>query len=86
MLVSCFVLPLVLWAERTTIRRSTGYSPYFMAHGVHPILPFDVIESTYLSPPQDSGMTTEDLIALRACQLEKRPEQLEEMRATVTKS
>ena len=80
------VLPIVLWAERTTIRRSTGYSPYFMAHGVHPILPFDIIESTYLSPPQDSGMTTEDLIALRACQLEKRPEQLEEMRAVVTKS
>ena len=80
------VLPQVLWAERITIRKATGYSPYYMVHGVHPLLPFDIIESTYLSPPQDGGMSTEDLVALRARQLSKRPEDLESMRDVVSKS
>ena len=80
------VLPLVFWAERVTIRRSTGYSPYYMVHGVHPLLPFDILEATYLSPTQDFGISTEDLIALRASQLAKRPEDIANMRDTVTKS
>jgi hypothetical protein len=66
------VLPQVLWAERVTIRRTTGYSPYFMAHGVHPLLPFDITEATHLAPTQDFGISTVDLIALRARQLAKR--------------
>jgi len=78
------VLPQVLWAERVTVRKATGFSPYYMAHGVHPVMPFDLVESTYLSPPQDFGMTTEELIALRAQQLEKRPEDLERIRESVT--
>ena len=79
------VLPLVFWAERVTIRKSTGYSPYFMVHGTHPLLPFDILEATYLSPPQDFGLSTEELISLRASQLAKRPEDIERMRNTVTK-
>ena len=77
------VIPQVLWAERVTIRRSTGYSPYYMAHGVHPLLPFDISEATYLAPPQDLGMSTEELVALRAQQLAKRPEDIERMRDRV---
>jgi hypothetical protein len=78
------VLPQVLWAERVTVRKATGYSPYYMAHGVHPLLPFDIEEATYLAPTQDFGMTTEELIAVRAQQLAKRPEELEAMRERVT--
>ena len=80
------VLPQVFWAERATIRRSTGYSPYYMVHGVHPLLPFDILEATYLAPTQDYGISTEDLIAIRARQLAKRPEDLTQMRDTVTKA
>jgi len=80
------VLPHVLWAERVTIRKSTGFSPYYMAHGVHPLVPFDIIEATHLSPAQDFGMSTEELVALRASQLMKRPEDLEQMRKTVAAS
>ena len=80
------VLPQVLWAERVTIRKSTGYSPYYLAHGVHPLLPFDILEATYLAPTQDFGITTEDLIALRAQQLAKRPEDVENIQRIVTKS
>ena len=78
------VLPQVFWAERITIRKATGYSPYYMAHGVHPLLPFDIVEATYLAPKQDFGISTEELIAIRARQLEKRPEDIENMRETVT--
>ena len=78
------VLPQVLWAERVTIRKATGLSPYYMAHGVHPLLPFDITEATYLSPTQDFGMSTTDLIALRAQQLSKRPKDIEDMRKKVT--
>ena len=78
------VLPQVLWAERATVRKATGYSPYYMAHGVHPVMPFDIIEATYLSASQDFGISTEELIALRAQQLEKRPEDLERIREAVT--
>ena len=74
----------VLWAERITIRKATGYSPYYLAHGVHPLLPFDVTEATYLSPPQDLGTSTSNLIAIRARQLAKRPEDLAAMQDKVT--
>lgn len=80
------VLPQVFWSERVTIRKLIGYSPYYMVHGVHPLLPFDIIEATYLAPPQDFGMSTEDLVALRARQLAKRPEDIAKMQGAVTKS
>lgn len=80
------VLPQVFWAERVTIRKSTGYSPYYMAHGVHPLLPFDIVEATYLAPTQDFGISTEELVAIRARQLAKRPSDLEKMQSTVTQS
>ena len=80
------VLPQVFWAERVTIRRATGYSPYYMVHGVHPLLPFDIYESTYLVPKQDFGMSTEELIAVRARQLAKRPQDLARMQDLVSAS
>ena len=80
------VLPQVFWAERITVRQSTGYSPYYMAHGVHPLLPFDIVKATYLAPTQDFGISPEDLIATCARQLSKCPEDLEAMQEIVTKS
>ena len=80
------VLPQVFWAERATIRKTTGYSPYYMVHGVHPLLPFDILEATFLAPSQDFGISTEDLIATRAIQLAKRPEDISAMKDTVTKA
>src|SRR5258708_4915372 len=80
------VLPQVFWAERVTIRRATGYSPYYMVHGVHPLLPFDIYEATYLAPTQNFGISTEELIAIRARQLAKRPEDLARMQDLVSDS
>jgi transposase InsO family protein len=65
------VIHAVFWAERVTIQRSTGYSPFYMVHGIHPALPFDIAEATYLIPPLDAGIDTAQLIAVRARQLLK---------------
>ena len=46
------IFPFVLWAERVTIQKSTGYSPYYIAHGLEPLFPFDIQESTYMFPDQ----------------------------------
>jgi len=80
------VAPAVFWAERVTIQKSTGYSPYYLVHGVEPLLPFDLAEGTYLAPNFDGIMSTEDLIALRAKMLLKRPRDLARVREKVLKA
>lgn len=69
----------VFWAERVTIRRRMGCSPYFATTGTHPLLPFDIAEATYLLPPPDATMSTTDLIARRAIALQKRREHLADL-------
>lgn len=44
------VAPYIFWADRITTRRDTGYSPYYIAHGVEPLLPFDITQATFLLP------------------------------------
>ena len=74
----------VMWADRITIRKGSGCSPYFMVTGAHPTLPLDVIEATWLvSYPRDVLSTT-DLIGLRAMALAKHVKHVETMRETVT--
>ncbi|GBE84319.1 hypothetical protein SCP_0602970 [Sparassis crispa] len=73
------VMPAVFWAERITIQRSTGYSPYYMAHGTEPLFPFDIAEATYLVPYEGVQMTQIELLAHRARRLQKREEDLEEV-------
>jgi hypothetical protein len=69
----------VFWAERVTIRRRMGCSPYFAATGTHPLLPFDIAEANYLLPPPDSVLSTTDHISRRAIALQKRRSQLAEL-------
>ena len=76
----------VFWAERVTIQKSSGYSPYYLAHGTEPLFPFDLAEATYLAPDLDKLQPTEDLIAKRAMMLQKRPQDLERVRQQVLKA
>lgn len=77
----------VFWAERCTIQRATGASPFYMAHGVEPVLPFDIDEATWLVKITDEfPMDTTDLIAARAVALQKRPEDLEQLRERIFQS
>jgi hypothetical protein len=35
-------LPLVVWSQRTTPSRATGFSPFFLVYGAEAILPIDL--------------------------------------------
>jgi len=37
-----------MWADRVTVRKRFGCSPFFMVTGAHPILLLDVQEATWL--------------------------------------
>jgi len=80
------VAPFAFWADHATTRRSTGHSPFFMAHGVEPILPFDIIQATFLVPDLTQPLSTEDLLATHARQLQKRPTDLAAIHDCITAS
>ncbi|KIP01321.1 hypothetical protein PHLGIDRAFT_80719 [Phlebiopsis gigantea 11061_1 CR5-6] len=65
------------FADRVTIRRATGVSPFYLLHGVHPVLPLDLTEATLLVDKFTGHMSTADLLAARMQQLEKRPQDIE---------
>ena len=69
----------VFWAERVTVQRRMGCSPYFATTGTHPLLPFDIAEASYLLPPPESVLSSTDLIARRAIALQKRQPQLTQL-------
>ncbi|RPD52168.1 hypothetical protein L227DRAFT_473264, partial [Lentinus tigrinus ALCF2SS1-6] len=56
----------VLWADRITVCRRMGCSPFFAATGCHPVLPLDVFEATYLMPTPTTLIPTAELIGARA--------------------
>ena len=80
------VAPSMFWAYCVIISWLTGYSPFFMAHGIEAVLPFDISEATYLLPPLNAHASTEDLIAHHAQQLLKWPEDLHDMADRVLKA
>jgi hypothetical protein len=80
------MVPAACYTDRITIRRATGYSPFFLLHGVHPFLPCDLTDATFMVTEFKPGMTDEDLIAARIRQLLKLPQDVEKARQTLYKS
>ncbi|KIJ07443.1 hypothetical protein PAXINDRAFT_90381 [Paxillus involutus ATCC 200175] len=79
--------PSAFWAERVTLHKATGLSPYFMAHGVEPLFPFDLAQVTFLVPPPESdSLNTTALITFHTCQLQKRCEDIDSICEKVLKS
>lgn len=76
--------PQIMWADRVTVRKRFGVSPFFMVTGAEPVLPLDIQEATWLVDPPSGPMTTEELIASRARALAKHRDLVEEMRERVT--
>ena len=68
------VVPAAVYADRITTRRATGFSPYFLLHGVHPLMPGDLADATFMVTQYKPGMTTAELIEARTRQLLKLPE------------
>lgn len=57
-----------------------------MAHGIEPTLPFDLTMATFLVPNLTSPLSTVDLIATRARQLQTRESDLANIRDNIIKS
>jgi hypothetical protein len=76
-------LALVLWADRITVRRGLGCSPYFAVCGAHPVLPLDLEEATWLVEWPDTIISTDELVGLRAIALAKHTYHVNEMRDRV---
>jgi len=75
----------VLWADRVSIRKRTGCSPYFMVTGAHPILPLDAVKATWLVKPPSGVMTEIELIGSHARALAKHSTHIAEMRRCIDK-
>src|SRR5436189_1609094 len=61
-------------------------TPYCIGHQVERSYHFHFAEATYLVPLLDAPMSTEDLLAIRARQLQKRPEDLEAIKGWILKA
>jgi hypothetical protein len=68
------------------MRKVTGFSPFYMAHGVKPILLFDITLATFLVPNLVKPLTTNKLIAMHAQQLKKRQDDLTTIHGLILKS
>ena len=68
--------PYAFWADYVMTRRATELTPYYAAHGIEPLLPFDIIEATFLIAPILMPLSTADLLAVRARMLQKYDEDL----------
>ena len=76
-------LDAVLWADRITVRRRTGWSPYYMITGAHPILPLDAEEATWLVKPPNGVINEDELIGMRARSLAKHRIHVKQMRKRI---
>ena len=74
-------LPAVLWADRTTVRASTGLTPYEFEYANRPMLPIELKYPTWSILRWKTDCDEAELIAIRARALESREEDLEEAKA-----
>ena len=74
------------FADRITVRKATGFSPYYLLYGVDPVLPLDLFEATYLVSGFKKDISTEELLSLRIRQLRKLDEDVEQASRTLVKS
>jgi len=68
--------PYVFWADRITTCKSTSMTPFYAAHGVEPLLPFDIMEATFLTAKFSNQLSTASLLAICARMLQKHNEDL----------
>jgi hypothetical protein len=65
-----------VFADRITISRVTGFSPYQLLHATDPLLPMDLMEATFIVENIRAGISTSELLTLRMRQLRKHPEDI----------
>src|SRR5258708_29060596 len=65
-----------LWADRTTVKINTGYSPYYLLYGQHLLHLFDMTDVTYHMRDWVKVTNMKELLALRMQQLAQRKDLL----------
>ncbi|KAF8590752.1 hypothetical protein K439DRAFT_1611689 [Ramaria rubella] len=80
------IAPFAFWADHVTVWKATGYSPFYMVHGIELILPFNITEATFLISKLERPLNDEELIAIRVQQLEKRDGDLADIHEWVLKA
>ena len=73
----------VMWADRVSVRKGFGCSPFFMVTGAHPVLPLDIQEATWLVELPGRMLSTAELIGYRAKALAKHRQHVIEMRERI---
>ena len=59
------------------MRKSTGYTPFYLNHGADAVLPIELDIPTWKTLPWLEIQITKELLALRARQIQRRDEDLE---------
>jgi RNase H-like domain found in reverse transcriptase/Integrase zinc binding domain len=80
------MVPAATYADRITVRRATGFSPYYLLHGVHPFMPGDLTDVTFHIADYRPGMSSQELIMARTRQLLRLPEDTAKARKILGKS
>jgi hypothetical protein len=62
-------LSAILWADRSTVRRSTRYTPFYFLCGREPVLPIKLEVPTWRIFPWDEVYDTAKLFAMRVRQI-----------------
>ena len=79
-------LPEIMFADRVTVSRVTGFSPFQLLHATDPLLPLDIAEATFLVEEFKAGISTKELLRLRARQIAKYPEDVARAAETLRKA
>ena len=79
-----YKVAIAFFADRISTSSVTGFSAFYLLHGVHPILPFDLTEASFMVDGFTSGMSSSDLLALRIQQLERHPADILQAAHTLT--
>jgi len=79
-------LPLVLWADRITIRASTGFTLYRLVFGQDCVLPIELTAASWATVNWNQIKTRAELLAARAKQLARKEEDIREAQENIRKS
>ena len=74
------------FADKVTTCQVTRFSPFYLLHGIDPVLPLDLLEATYLVSGFSPNMSSSNLLVLRIKQLQKLPDDIDKAAETLHQS
>jgi len=74
-----------MWADRITVRKRLGCSPFFITNSSHPTLLLDIVKATWLVDLPNGKLWTAELLGYRARALAKHRDHVEDIRQKVSK-